>query len=146
MISDEVLVSEIKKRLGITGDYHDALLLGYANDVKEYMHSAGVPGDVVDGEASVGVISRGVADLWNLGAGEGHFSGLFYQRVIQMALTNWEVVDSAGVAARLIPISNEELDECMECLNNPSDANGEQVVMTAMSEDDINACINCLED
>lgn len=146
MISDEVLVSEIKKRLGITGDYHDALLLGYANDTKEYMHSAGVPADVIDGEASVGVICRGVADLWNLSAGNGHFSGLFYQRVIQMALTNWEVVDSTGVAATLIPISNEELDECTECLDHPTGADGQPVVMVAVSEEELNACIECLKD
>lgn len=146
MISDEVLVSEIKKRLGITGDHHDALLLAYANDTKEYMHSAGVPGDVVDGEASVGVISRGVADLWNLGAGEGHFSGLFYQRVTQMALTEWGVVDASGVSTTLIAISNEEIDECTECLEQPSGSSGEQLTMVAMSEEEINACIDCLTD
>lgn len=146
MISDEALVNQIKTRLGITTEYHDALLLRYANDVKEYMHAAGIPGDILDSEAAVGVISRGVTDLWNLGSGEGNFSGVFMQRVIQMKYTEWGALDTSGEPAMLIAISDKELDECTKCLDTPSDANGEQIVMTAMSEDDINACINCLKD
>lgn len=146
MISDEVLVAEIKKRMGITGNYHDALLLGYAQDVKEYMHAGGIPAEIVDGEASIGVISRGVADLWNLGAGAGHFSGVFVQRVTQMALTEWGALDSSGEPATLIAISNEEIDGCTECLEQPSGSSGEQLIMVAMTEEEINACIDCLED
>lgn len=87
-MSDEVieevnpLVEEIKIRLAITGNHHDALLLGYANDVKEYLLSAGVLPEVLESEKSIGVISRGVADLWN---GEGKFSEMFYQRAIQLS-------------------------------------------------------------
>lgn len=146
MISDEVLLSEIKKRLNISGTYHDALLLGFANDTKEYMHSGGVPADVVDSEASIGIICRGVADLWNLGGTDGHFSGFFYQRITQMKYTDWGLVDASGVSTTLIPLSNEDINECTECLNQPSGANGEQLTMVAMSEDDIKTCIECLED
>lgn len=79
------LVDEIKTRLGITGDYHDATLQAYASDVKQYLISAGVPSSVVESEEAYGCISRGVADLWNYGAGDGRFSPVFYERVIQMA-------------------------------------------------------------
>lgn len=78
------LVEEIKVRLGLTGNHHDSLLLAYANDTKDYLVSAGVHPEVVDSRKSIGVIARGVADLWNFGAGEGKFSQVFYQRAIQL--------------------------------------------------------------
>ena len=75
------LLDEIKKRLSITGDFHDNLLLGYARDVKAYLISAGVKETVVNSELSVGVIARGVSDMWIKDA----YSELFNQRVIQLS-------------------------------------------------------------
>lgn len=75
------LVEEIKTRLAITGNHHDSLLLAYANDTKEYLLSAGVPLAVLESERSIGIIARGVSDMWN---GEGKFSEMFYQRAIQL--------------------------------------------------------------
>ena len=77
------LLDDVKIRLAITGNYHDALLTSYIDDVKGYLTSAGV--DVAE-ESAVGVIARGVADLWNFGAGEGTFSKIFYERVAQLAI------------------------------------------------------------
>ena len=68
----------------ITGDYHDSALLGYIEDVKNYLLDAGVSSDIVNNKLSVGVITRGVADIWNYGAGDGMFSKIFYERVIQL--------------------------------------------------------------
>ena len=85
-MDDAELLNGIKVRLGITGDYHDGLLLAYAQDVKDYMLSGGVTPRVINGSTSIGCIARGVADLWNYGSGEGKFSEVFYQRVIQLAL------------------------------------------------------------
>ena len=79
-----ILVEEIKIRLGITGNYHDELLARFADDVKAFMVSGGVPKAVVESDISVGVIARGVADLWNLGAGDGKFSQVFFQRLGQL--------------------------------------------------------------
>ena len=84
------IVSECKTRLGITGEHHDALLLAYATDARAYLVSAGVPEDVADSEEAVGCIARGVADLWNLGAGDGRFSAVFFQRAIQLATVSRE--------------------------------------------------------
>jgi hypothetical protein len=80
-MTDEQLLLEIKTRLSITGTHHDSLLLAYANDVKDYMLSAGVDNEIVQSKKSLGAIARGVADLWT---GEGTFSELFKQRVIQL--------------------------------------------------------------
>lgn len=74
------LLDEIKKRLSITGDYQNELLLGLIEDVKQYLISAGVEQSVVDSIKSVGCISRGVFDLWT----KDSFSDLFNQRVIQL--------------------------------------------------------------
>ena len=80
------LVSEIKTRLAVTGDHFDALLAAYAEDVKAFLVDGGVPEDVVESDEAVGCIARGVADLWNYGAGEGTFSPVFLQRAAQMAV------------------------------------------------------------
>lgn len=81
-MTDAELLNEVKTRLAITGSFHDNALLGLISDTKEYLKSAGV----ADDSASVGVICRGVADLWNMGSGEGQFSRIFYERATQLAL------------------------------------------------------------
>lgn len=84
--AETTLLSEVKTRLSIADTYHDSLLTALIEDVEAYMLSGGVPSDIVNNEISVGCIARGVADLWNMGAGDGKFSALFRERVIQLAL------------------------------------------------------------
>lgn len=79
------IVSECKARLGVTGDYHDATIRAYADDVMAFLADAGVPPSVVASEEAVGCIARGVADLWNYGGGEAKFSSAFVQRAIQLS-------------------------------------------------------------
>ena len=81
----------VKSALGITGEYQDATLKIYIDEVKAYMKDAGVPTDVINSEASAGVITRGVTDLWNYNGGAGKLSDYFYQRVSQLAYTFKEV-------------------------------------------------------
>lgn len=75
-------LSGVKNALGITGTYQDATLQVYIDEVIEFLHDAGV----ADGNISLGIIARGVADLWNYGAGEGKLSDYFRMRAIQLAL------------------------------------------------------------
>lgn len=77
------LLEEVKTRLAITGTFHDDLLSAYIDDVKAYLTSAGAD---AESAGAVGVIARGVADLWNFGSGEGKFSTIFYERVSQLAI------------------------------------------------------------
>lgn len=79
------LLEKVKTALGITGEYQDATLLLYIDEVKEYLLSAGVAQTVVDSSSSVGVISRGVSDLWNYGSGNTELSPYFMQRAIQLS-------------------------------------------------------------
>ena len=74
-------VSTVKTALGITGDYHDAAIQLYINEVVAYLNDAGVP----SAKITDGVVARGVADLWNYGAGDGKLSPYFYERAIQLS-------------------------------------------------------------
>jgi hypothetical protein len=77
----------VKSALGITGEYQDATLKIYIDEVKAYMKDAGVPTEVINSEVSAGVIARGVTDLWNYNGGAGKLSDYFYQRVAQLIYT-----------------------------------------------------------
>lgn len=79
------VLEKVKRALGITGTYQDETLKMYIEEVKEYMTDAGVDTNVVNGASSVGTIARGVADLWNYGAGNAKLSQYFIQRVIQLS-------------------------------------------------------------
>ena len=74
----------VKNALGITGEFQDATLKIYINEVMEYMKNAGISEDVINSGVSAGVIARGVTDLWNYNGGAGKLSDYFYQRVIQL--------------------------------------------------------------
>lgn len=86
-MTDTQLIEQIKIRLSLTGNYHDSLIGAYAEDVKDFLRDAGVN---PDGPGAIGLISRGVADLWNFGAGDGKFSDVFFQRLTQL---RYEVVN-----------------------------------------------------
>lgn len=91
-MTDMELLEHIKDGLGITGYYQDKTLLVYLKEVKEYLLDAGVRPEVVNSSASVGVIMRGVSDLWNYGSGNAKLSEYFIQRAIQLS---YKAVDTA---------------------------------------------------
>lgn len=84
-LTNEQLLGEVKKGLGITGDYQNDTLTIHINEVKAYLLGAGVSQNVVESSSSVGVITRGVSDLWNYGSGNTELSSYFMQRAIQLA-------------------------------------------------------------
>lgn len=83
-LTNEQLLDKVKTALGITGDYQNDTLTMYIDEVKEYLLDAGVSQKVVDSSSSVGVIARGVSDLWNYGSGNTELSSYFMQRAIQL--------------------------------------------------------------
>ena len=83
-MTEAELLLEIKKGLGVTGTYQDGTILRHLKDVKAFMASAGVRADLIISEAAVGLLLRGVADLWNTESGTVGFSPFFYQRLIQL--------------------------------------------------------------
>ena len=84
-MTEAEILKEVKKALGITGAFLDGTLLIYVKEVIQYLLGAGAPSGIVYSSASVGVISRGVSDLWNYGAAGGKLSEYFMQRAIQLS-------------------------------------------------------------
>lgn len=83
-MTDDELLLKVKQALNIGGSYQDNTLQIYIDEVKAYIIGAGVNEDKVN--SYVGVISRGVADLWNYGSGEAKLSNYFMQRVAQIVI------------------------------------------------------------
>lgn len=77
----ETTLQNVKNALQITGDYMDATLEIYIEEAKAFCIGAGV----AEADITTGVLARGVADLWNYGAGDGKLSEYFKQRVAQLS-------------------------------------------------------------
>lgn len=84
-MTDAELLGKVKAALGINTTYQDETLQIYIDDAKEFLRSAGVKENILNSEASVGCIVRGVADLWNYGSGSVTFSEYFRMRAIQLS-------------------------------------------------------------
>lgn len=76
------MIDDVKNALGVTGNYQDSTLSQYITEVEAFLVNAGVPKSRI----TSGIVSRGVADLWNYGAGEGKLSSYFMMRASQLAL------------------------------------------------------------
>lgn len=76
------MLDDVKQALGVTGNYQDNTLTQYIIEVKSFLNDAGVP----ESNITSGIVARGVADLWNYGAGEGKLSSYFMMRATQLAL------------------------------------------------------------
>lgn len=83
-MADAAILAGVKNALGVTGTFMDATISIYIDEVTDYMRGAGVSNALIS--ASVGVIARGVNDLWNNNAGNGKLSPYFHERVTQLAL------------------------------------------------------------
>ena len=74
-------LAEVKTALGITGEYQDATLTVYFNEVVDFLKQSGV----AEEHLTAGIIARGISDLWNYGGAEGELSEYFMQRAAQLA-------------------------------------------------------------
>lgn len=86
-LSNEEILTKVKTALGITGDYQNDTLNVYIEEVMGFMRFAGISDEVLHNSVAVGVICRGVADLWNYGSGNAQLSEYFKQRVTQFMLS-----------------------------------------------------------
>ena len=86
ILTSEELLTKVKNALGVSGTYQNDTLNVYIDEVKSVMLMAGVSENVVNSSVAVGIISRGVADLWNYGAGTTDLSSYFHQRLTQLVL------------------------------------------------------------
>ena len=79
------ILENVKANLGITGSFQDTTIQGYIDEVKRYLIDGGVHPTVVEHHSTAGIITRGVADLWNYGSGGTSLSLYFVQRAIQLS-------------------------------------------------------------
>ena len=79
-VSNDMLAG-VKNALGIQGTYQDDTLKEYISEVCDFLIDAGVS----QGNITVGIVSRGVSDLWSYGSGDGSLSSYFMQRASQLA-------------------------------------------------------------
>jgi hypothetical protein len=85
MMTEAKILEDVKKALGITGDFLNDTLSVYVREVIQFLSGAGVADTVIFSNASVGIISRGVCDLWNYGNAGGVLSPYFMQRATQLS-------------------------------------------------------------
>ena len=76
-----VTLSGVKNALGITGEYLDATLQPYFDEVVAFLKDAGVKEEKI----TTGIVARGISDLWNYGSAEGKLSDYFLQRAAQLS-------------------------------------------------------------
>lgn len=84
------MLEEVKSNLGITGTFQDKTIQGYIDEVKQFLLDSGVDKEIVDSKKTAGIISRGVADLWNYGSGGTSLSEYFIQRATQLSFKEGE--------------------------------------------------------
>lgn len=84
-MTQEERLERVKIALNITGDYQNATIQSYIDEVIEFMCDAGVSRKVAESNVALGAIARGVSDLWNYGANNTTYSNYFLQRVIQLS-------------------------------------------------------------
>ena len=82
----DFVVDAVMTALGLEGnEFQRPTIEFYVDEVNEYLKDAGVPEDVIGTKPTVGIVARGVADLWSYGAGNGKLSVYFKERAIQLA-------------------------------------------------------------
>lgn len=90
------MLEHVKTCLGQSGnDYINPIFQGYIDEVREYLQDSGIPPSVTNTQPFGGIIARGVADLWNYGAGTAALSPYFHERAAQLSL-KWGVKSDAA--------------------------------------------------
>lgn len=86
------MLEHVKKALGQKGNDHvNGPIQECIDEVREYLHTAGVPETVTGTKECKGIVTRGVTDLWNYGSGSAALSPYFKERAAQLAL-KWQVI------------------------------------------------------
>lgn len=136
------MLEKIKEMLGITGNYHDALLQNYIDEVKQYLLDGGVQSEVVEGTASTGTIAKGVIDLWDYGSGNGKLSPYFKERAIQLAMksksTGGGTESSGGGTTNYNDLENKPQIEGIELIGDKTaDELGLQLKIAEVTDEGI---------
>jgi hypothetical protein len=74
--------NSVKKAIGVT-DFHDNVIGVWYDEAYTFCKEAGVSESYLQSESAVGLLAKGVLDLWDFGSGTGKLSEYFKMRVVQ---------------------------------------------------------------
>lgn len=89
MADTEAIVTQCKIGLGLSAESNDAidgLLTQKIATVKAVLIKGGVAEEKLEAESAIGIITMGVTDIWEVRAGEAHFSPAFIMLATQLAM------------------------------------------------------------
>lgn len=78
------LLTRVKNGMLISGTSFDDALTMHIDEVKSYLANAGISNETIESQKAVGIITRGVADLFTNETPT--LSNYFHERVAQMVL------------------------------------------------------------
>ena len=105
------MLEEVKQRLSITGHDLDGTISGMIDDVVAFCLSAGVKYSQLVKPDIIGLVARGVADLWNYGAGDGKFSQVFHMRLNQLCVAAYAIDGDLLPQAKAVAITENGITE-----------------------------------
>ena len=105
------MLEEVKQRLSITGHDLDGTISGMIDDVVAFCLSAGVKYSQLVKPDVIGLIARGVADLWNYGAGDGKFSQVFHMRLNQLCVAAYAIDGDLLLQAKEVTVTENGTTE-----------------------------------
>ncbi|MDE6314020.1 MAG: hypothetical protein K2M46_10485 [Lachnospiraceae bacterium] len=100
-------LEKIKAALGIGDTYHDETLMIFLEECRDYLKDAGVNSATINSTKAIGILCRGVTDLWNYGSGTGKLSAYFYERASQLYYEDSKSEETED-------ITNDELEEILK--------------------------------
>lgn len=118
LLEKDKLFDEVKKAMGIMTSYQDTQIRPFFDDVIEFLKSGGARDESILAKTSVGIIARGVSDLWNYGSGGTSLSPYFMQRAIQICSKKVNMPEPGPnpdpEQPDVIPITPDEIDDIFE--------------------------------
>ena len=105
------MLEEVKQRLSITGHDLDGTISGMIDDVVAFCLSAGVKYSQLVKPDVIGLVARGVADLWNYGAGDGKFSQVFHMRLNQLCVAAYAIDGDLLLQSKAVAITENGTTE-----------------------------------
>ena len=105
------MLEEVKQRLSITGHDLDGTISGMIDDVVAFCLSAGVKYSQLIKPDVIGLVARGVADLWNYGAGDGKFSQVFHMRLNQLCVAAYAIDGDLLLQAKEVTVTENGTTE-----------------------------------
>lgn len=84
ILTAEQTLAGVKERLSITDTASDDTIEALIADVKAFAQGAGCTAGILATDSAIGMIAKGVADLWEAAGGKGSYSPIFTMRLIQL--------------------------------------------------------------